>query len=117
MGKKEWFIPDMYWPEKDAGDYVSHEAICVLNTGDKDCIVDITLYFENKEPLVCQRCICPARRTNHIRTDILRLANGDPLPRGVGYAGYVRCSEPVIVQYTRVDTTQNPLALMTTMCY
>lgn len=117
MGKKEWYIPDMYWPAADHGDYVSHEAICVLNPGDEDCVVDITLYFEDREPVKCERTICAARRTNHIRTDILKLDDGSALPRGIGYAGLVVCSVPVIVQYTRVDTTQNPLALMTTMGY
>lgn len=117
MGKTEWFIPDMYWAEEDHGSYVSHEAICVLNTHDEDCIVDITLYFEDREPVKCQQTICPARRTNHIRTDHLLLADGRSIPRGVGYAGYIKCSVPVIIQYTRVDTTQEPLALMSTIAF
>lgn len=117
MGKTEWFIPDMYWPETDQGDYVSHEAVCVLNPGSEDCTVEITLYFEDREPLKCQPSFCAAGRTRHIRTDVLKLESGEPLPRGIGYAGLVRCSVPVIVQYTRVDTTQNSLALMTTMGY
>ena len=25
VGKCEWFIPDAFYPEKDNGDYVSHE--------------------------------------------------------------------------------------------
>lgn len=91
--------------------------ICVLNPNDTECAVDITLYFEDREPVKCESTICPARRTKHIRTDVLRLEDGSPLPRGVGYAGFVACSIPAIVQYTRVDTTQNPLALMTTMGY
>ena len=107
----------MYWPAEDHGSYVSHEAICVLNTGDADGTVDITLYFEDREPLRCEPVVCPAGRTRHIRTDILRLTDGSPLPRGIGYAACVRCTVPVVVQYTRVDTTQEPLALMTTLGY
>ncbi len=117
MSKQEWYIPDMYWPAEDNGSYVSHEAICVLNPGDEDCAIEITLYFEDREPVKCESVICPARRTNHIRTDVLKLEGGSPMPRGIGYAALVTCSVPVIVQYTRVDTTQNPLALMTTMGY
>lgn len=117
MLKTEWYIPDMYWAAEDHGSYVSHEAICVLNPQDEDCTVDITLYFADAEPVKCQRQLVAARRTNHIRTDELLLEDGSPLPRGVGYAGMVTCSVPVVVQYTRVDTTQEPLALMTTMAY
>lgn len=117
MGKTEWFIPDMYWAAKDQGDYVSHEAICVLNTADTDCTINITLYFEDRDPLKCACVVCASKRTCHIRTDFLLLENGDPIPRGIGYACHIQCSIPVVIQYTRVDTTQAPLALMTTMCY
>ena len=50
-GKCEWLIPDAFFPVKDNGDYVSHEAICILNTGDEDATVDFTLYFEDREPM------------------------------------------------------------------
>lgn len=46
VGKCEWFIPDAFYPEKDNGDYVSHEAVCVLNTGKTEARIDFTLYFE-----------------------------------------------------------------------
>ena len=117
MGKTEWFIPDMYWAAKDNGDYVSHEAICVLNPTGEDCRVDITLFFSDRDPLPCRQCVCRAKRTNHSRTDELLLQDGSPIPRGIGYAAMITCSVPVVVQYTRVDTTQDPLALMTTICY
>lgn len=89
----------------------------MLNTGSKDCTVKIFLYFEDKDPQECEEVICPAGRTKHIRTDVIHMADGTALPVGVGYAARIKCSVPVIVQYTRVDTTQEPLALMTTMCY
>ena len=117
MDKKEWFIPDMYWPEKDNGHYTSHEAICILNTNDEVCRVDITFYFENCDPVQCKSMECPPQRVVHIHTPSLRLENGKCIPRGVGYAAKINCSVPAVVQYTRVDTTQEPLALMTTMAY
>lgn len=48
VGKCEWFIPDAFYPEKDNGDYVSHEAVCVLNTGKTEARIDFTLYFEDR---------------------------------------------------------------------
>ena len=36
---------DGYHPEVSKGDvYVSHEAVCVLNVGNEDANIDITLY-------------------------------------------------------------------------
>ena len=42
IGKRVWLAPDCFWPEiTTPGHYVSHEAICVLNTGDTDAEIDV----------------------------------------------------------------------------
>lgn len=113
---QKWLIPDMFWPaDTSPGVYVSHEAICVLNTSDEDCNLDIVLYYEDREPVTLPTQVCPARRTRHIRMDKVLTAEGDNISRGVGYAAVVTCSVPTSVQYTRVDTTQAANSLMTTM--
>ncbi|OQB20359.1 MAG: Anabaena sensory rhodopsin transducer [Firmicutes bacterium ADurb.Bin182] len=117
-GKKVWLIPDMYWPAKTTpGEYVSHESVCVINTQDTDCEVTLTLYYEDREPITPLYAFCGARRTHHIRMDLIRDPDGNPIPKGVPYAALVECSVPVVVQYTRVDTTQAANSLMTTMAY
>jgi hypothetical protein len=118
IGKTTWLIPDMYWPEiTSPGHYVSHEAICVLNTSDDDCFITLDLYYEDREPVLGLQECCKAKRTRHIRLDKLRDASGAPLPMGVAYAAVVNCSVPVVVQYTRVDTTQSENSIMTTIAY
>ncbi len=42
------YIPDCYWPETDNGAYVSHEAVCVLNTNASPATVNLTLFFEDR---------------------------------------------------------------------
>ncbi len=118
IGSKKWLIPDMFWPEHTSpGVCVSHEAICLLNLGESDCSADITLYFEDREPMKLRQEHCGARRTRHIRLDRALGEDGEHIPRGTGYAALVECSVPVVVQYTRVDTTQAANSLMTTMAY
>ena len=118
IGKQEWLIPDMYYPEITASKhYVSHESICVLNTGDTDAEISITLYFENLEPVALRPAKCAARRTHHIRMDKQADMDGNPVPKGLPYAAHVRASVPVVVQYSRVDTTDGPSSFMTTMAY
>ncbi len=113
-----WYMPDMYWPETTSGSgYVSHESICVLNTGAEDAELRLTLYYEDREPIGPIPCHCPARRTHHIRMDRILLAEGTHIPRGVPYAAVLTSSVPVVVQYTRVDTTQPELALMSAMAF
>ncbi len=118
IGEKLWIIPDMYWPLiTSQGSYVSHESICVLNPSDTDCEITINLYFEDREPIRGLKVLCKAERTHHVRMDGLLDHTGRHLPRGVPYAAVVECSVPVVVQYTRVDTTQSENALMTTMAF
>lgn len=118
IGKGLWLIPDMYWPEiSSKGQYISHESICVLNTSEKECEIEIDLYYEDRAPLEGLKAICSAKRTKHIRMDQIKDENGNRIPRGVPYAGVVKSSIPIVVQYTRVDTTQKENALMTTLGY
>ena len=44
----KWYIPDCFWPVKDQGDYLGHEAISVLNTAEKPITAHMTLYFEDR---------------------------------------------------------------------
>lgn len=118
IGKTTWLIPDMFWPEiTSEGHYVSHESVCVLNTTDKECKLEFILYFEDRAPISGLSAFCAAERTHHVRMDLLTDVNGIHIPRGVPYAAVVKSSAPVVVQYTRVDTTQCANSIMTTMAY
>ncbi len=96
---------------------MSHEAVCVLNTSDRAAAITLTIYFEDREPLDRFAAVCPARRTNHIRLDRARNEDGMAVPRGVPYAIRVSSDIPVIVQHSRLDTSQEALALFTTIAY
>ncbi len=118
VGKCEWLIPDGFYPEIDRGGvYVSHEAVCVLNTGDMDAHIEITLFFENQEPKSGFSACCPAERTKHIRMDHIKNADGSSVPRGVPYAMLVTSDVPVVVQYSRLDTSQVELGFMGLIAY
>jgi hypothetical protein len=117
-GKHTWLIADCYWPEITApGHYLSHESICVLNTGDDDAHIRITLYFEDREPMNTFNAACAARRTHHIRMDKLRDSGGHAVPIGVPYAALLVSSAPIVVQYSRIDTTQPNETFATTMAF
>ncbi|CAI6085678.1 hypothetical protein PAECIP112173_04722 [Paenibacillus sp. JJ-100] len=115
-GHTYWVIPDGYIPPDSSGALESHESICVLNTGSEDATLEITIYFEDRDPLEEISAEVPARRTKHIRTASLR-SGEEAIPPGVPYAITVSSNVPVIVQYSRLDTTQPELALMSVMGY
>ncbi|HEY8743681.1 MAG TPA: sensory rhodopsin transducer [Chloroflexota bacterium] len=115
-GHKVWYIPDGYLPPASyPGSLVSHEAVCVLNTGSKEATVRLTIYFEDREPLRDLTNTIPAERTLHIRLDKPEHTGGHQLPAGVPYAIRVESDVPIIVQHSRLDATQPALALFTTM--
>jgi hypothetical protein len=117
IGHKVWIIPDGYLPKDSSGGLVSHEAICVLNTGERDANIRITVYFEDREPMDRFYAVCAARRTNHIRLEGFADKDGHIIPLGVPYALKVESDEPIVVQHSRMDTTQAEMALMTVMGY
>lgn len=116
-GAKVWFIPDAYYPAQSSGEFPSHEAICVLNPGKQEAKIELTLYFEDREKMGGFTALCPAERTNHIRMDQIKNERGEGVPVGVPYAIMVVADTNVIVQYSRMDTSQPAMALMTTMAY
>lgn len=117
FGSKVWFIPDGFYPSTSSGKQISHEAICVLNPNNKDANISITLYFEDREKMPGFYAFCGAERTNHIRMDSLQDKDGNSVPMGVPYAMMVESDVEIIVQYSRMDTTQAEMALMTTIAY
>lgn len=117
-GSKVWFIPDGYYSSISSGKlFKSHEAICVLNTGRKDANISITLYFEDRDCMTGFKAVCKAERTNHIRMDNIKNKKGESVPMDVPYAMMVESDTEIIVQYSRMDTSQAEMALMSTIAY
>lgn len=115
-GCKTWMIADCYWPAiTTPGEYVSHESICVLNIGDEDAVIKLTLYYEDREPIEGFVSHCDAKRTHHIRMDKITDADGNHIPQGVPYAAFVESNVEIIAQYSRIDTTQVNMSFATTM--
>src|SRR5690242_5665924 len=94
---------------------LSHETACILNTGDADAHVEITIFFKDREPAGPYRVTVSARRTKHVRFNDL---NGpEPIPHATDYASVLVADVPIVVQHTRLDSRQSANALMTTTAY
>lgn len=116
-GARLWIVPDGYLPSRSTGDLPSHESTCVLNLSARQAVVKLTVFFEDREPLGGFRAVCPPKRTIHIRLDALKNDRRQSIPTGIPFALKVESSVPVVVQHTRLDSTQPALALMTTMAF
>ena len=117
-GKCRWYVADAYLPATATGQHLeSHEALCVLNAGDSDAHVHITLYFEDRPPVTSIRLMIAAQRNVHLGTNRPERWGGFVIPRNVPYAIGVVSDVPIICQYSRMDVTQPNLALMSTTPY
>jgi hypothetical protein len=118
IGHKAWAVAEGYIPSYGSGpepEMTSHETACILNTGDKDAHLTITIFFADKDPVGPYHVVVPAKRTKHVRMNDLN--DPAPIPKDTDYAFLIESSEPVVVQHTRLDSRQAENALMSTMAF
>lgn len=111
-------IAEGYIPEYGNGpepEFTSHETACILNTSDKSAILEITIYFADKEPVGPYKVRVDARRTYHLRFN--NLTDPRPIPKGTDYSSVIRSNVPVVIQHTRLDSRQAENALLSTIAY
>src|SRR5579862_835430 len=117
IGAKVWLVADSYLPDRHNGDMEGHESACVLNVSKRTAKLKFTVYFEDRPPLKGLEAVCPAERTAHVRLNNLKNRKGQKIPLAKPMAYLVESNVNVVVQHTRLDTSQTALALMTTMAY
>jgi hypothetical protein len=118
IGSTTWVIAEGYIPARSTGpepELASHETACILNAGDRDAHVEITIYFPDREPIGPYRITVGARRTLHQRFNDLK--DPAPIPQGSDYASVILSDVPIVVQHTRLDSRQPANALLTTIAY
>ncbi len=118
IGHRVWAIPEGYIPATSHGpapQLTSHEAVCLLNASDEDARVEITLYFEDRDPVGPYKLIVPAQRTSHVRFNNLKEPAAVPL--ATNYASVIRSDVPIVVQHTRLDSRQAENALLSTIAF
>ena len=116
-GKNVWMVPDGYMSDTACGGFVSHEAICVLNLSGATAHIELTVYFEDAEPMRGFHATCAHERSNHIRLDKLVSDDGRKIPKNTPYSVLVESDRPVVVQASRLDVSQPEYTLMTTVPY
>jgi hypothetical protein len=118
IGRRRWAIAEGYIPLQSTFTdraLISHETACILNAGDREAQVAITIFFADREPVGPYKVTVGARRTLHLRFN--DLADPQPIPRDTDYASVFESDVPIIVQHTRLDSRQAELALLSTVAY
>lgn len=118
IGKQVWAIAEGYIPAYGRGpepEFTSHETACILNPGDQNAHVAITIFFADREAVGPYKITVNARRTRHVRFN--DLTDPEPIPRATDFASVIESDVPIIVQHTRLDSRQEANALLSTIAY
>lgn len=118
IGHKVWAIAEGYIPSYGNGpepQMTSHETACILNTGNKEAHITITIYFSDKDPVGPYRISVQPKRTRHLRFN--DLTDPMPIPKETDYACVLESDVPIVVQHTRLDSRQAENALFSTMAF
>ena len=118
IGRLRWAIAEGYIPAESHGpapELQSHETFCVLNASEQDAHLAVTVFFSEREPAGPYRFTVEAKRTRHIRFN--QFDDPEPIPRDKDFASLIESDVPIVVQHSRLDSRQSPLALMTTLAY
>lgn len=118
IGAKVWAIPGGHMPLRSSGDeprYTSRDELCVLNAGHADASLQLTIYYEDREPVGPYSLEVAAHRVRHVRFN--DLIDPQALPLDTPYAVLLTADHPVVVQFTRHDTSQAANAIATTLAF
>ena len=118
IGRRRWAIAEGYIPSQSSftdAALVSHETACILNAGDQQAHVSITLFFADREPVGPYRVTIAPRRTLHLRFNNLK--EPAPVPRDTDFSSVFEADVPIIVQHTRLDSRHAEISLLSTTAY
>ena len=118
IGRHTWVIAEGYLPGDSTGpepQMLSHETACLLNTGEADAHVAMTVFFADRPPVGPYRITVPAARTLHQRFN--ELTDPKPIPRDTDYSTLVQSDVPIVVQHSRLDSRQPANALLSTVAF
>ena len=118
IGRKYWAIAEGYIPPYSHGpapQMTSHEAVCILNTSDDTAHIEITLYYETKEPVGPYRFAIAPRRSRHLRFN--NFNDPEPIASDTPFSSVIASDVPIVVQHTRLDSRQAENALLSTIAF
>lgn len=112
-GSKTWYIADGWIPSRERNtdnNLEGHEALMILNYQTKTAELIIDIFFEDIEPIENIKVSVPGKRVKCLRMDNPDDIGGIKIDRLRQYALKIKSNIEIIVQYGRMDITQDNLA-------
>jgi hypothetical protein len=116
-GKKNWIIPDCELPPEGEGVLKGHESVIVVNDSTRVAKIKVTVFFTDKDAYENIEWTVEPKRVRCFRMNNLDDMCGFEVPLETQYAMKLESSEPIVVQYGRLDNRQTNLAYYTTLAF
>lgn len=116
-GKKNWIIPDCELPPEGEGELKGHESVIVVNDSDREAVINVKLFFTDKEPKSGIVWRVAPGRVRCFRMNNTSDMCGYVVEKETQYAMKLESSTKIVVQYGRLDNRQTNLAYYTTLGY
>ena len=117
IGKKQWIIPDCELPPEGEGVMKGHESVIVVNDSDTDAVIQVKLYFSDRDSVKDIEWHVGSDRVRCFRMNNPDDMSGFIVPLETQYAMKLSSNVPIVVQYGRLDNRQVNLAYYTTLGY
>ena len=118
IGQKQWAIAEGYIPPYSHGpapQMTSHEVVCILNAGDDTAHIEITLYYESREPVGPYNFEIAPRRSLHLRFNNFR--DPEPVAPDTPFSSVIVIDVPIVVQHTRLDSRPAENTLLSAIAF
>ena len=117
IGKKQWIIPDCELPPEGEGVMKGHESVIVVNDSDTDAVIQVKLYFSDRDSVKDIEWHVGSDRVRCFRMNNTDDMCGYVVPLETQYAMKLEADGSIVVQYGRLDNRQVNLAYYTTLGY
>lgn len=94
---------------------LSKDEISILNTTNKEALVEITIFYSDQEPVTGYKIKIAAERVRQFRVN--DLIDPHAIPLGVPYAAIFESNVPVMIQWSKQITSDGKLGIMGSMAY
>ena len=117
VGKNDWIIPDCELPPPGEGVLKGHESVIVVNDSPRTAKIKVTVFFVDKDCYEDIEWTVEPKRVRCFRMNNTDDMCGYVVPLETQYAMKLESTEPIVVQYGRLDNRQTNLAYYTTLAY
>ena len=117
VGKKDWIIPDCELPPEGEGVLKGHESVVIVNDSNEKAVIKVKLYFVDKPAVENIVWEVEPQKVKCFRMNNVEHMCGYVVPLETQYAMKLESSQPIVVQYGRLDNRQTNLAYYTTLGY